>query len=269
MKLVELDELRQIQLSILEVIDEFCAKNNIVYYLTGGTLIGAIRHEGYIPWDDDIDISMFRSDYERFVNSFNEYSDKYQVFTAENCDWYPFPFAKVSDMDTLLIEEYDKFEKYDIGINVDVFPIDDCPSNPLELNFLMKRIKILRKMLAIKLLPIIPKQAFYKNVILSIGKILCKRISLNEIALRINDLAKRYNSIQMEKCGIIVWGYGQREIVNKSIFRKTCYVKFEEKNFPAPIGYHGWLTSVYGDYMELPPREKQRSHHEFKAFIKN
>lgn len=260
------EELKKIQINILNVVVEFCNKFNIRYCLCGGTLIGAIRHQGYIPWDDDIDIAMFREDYEKFLNSFNGFNSLYRLYEPNNSDWYPYPFAKVSFINSVLIEANDNMPK-NIGINIDVFPLDYLPNDKKKQRNILRSIRVQRNILDIKAIKINNKRKFHKNIILKIGKFFYKNISPNQIALKINELATKYKND--DKLGIIIWGYGDREIVDKEIFRDFIKIKFEKYSYNAPIGYHQWLTNIYGDYMKLPPIEKQVSHHDFKAYLLN
>ena len=122
MKEIGLEELKCIQLDLLQKTAEFCENNGIRYFLCGGTLIGAIRHHGYIPWDDDIDISMPRPDYDKFIKIFNKPENYYQVIDMSNNSKYGFPFAKVHDTRTLVNEL--QYSRDSFGVYIDIFPID-------------------------------------------------------------------------------------------------------------------------------------------------
>ena len=118
-------EIKNYQISILKAIDSFCKDKNITYFLSGGTLLGAARHAGYIPWDDDLDLMMPREDYDRFTNEFkNEYLKIYSLATVSDCR---FPFMKVYDKRTLVAEDSFKNEMV-YGVFVDIFPLDKAPS---------------------------------------------------------------------------------------------------------------------------------------------
>lgn len=114
MREILLDELKDRQIAILDVVDAFCRENNINYWLDSGTLLGAIRHGGYIPWDDDIDIGMLRPDYDRFLAMFNKLNKQYQVFSVENDINFPYPFGKVLDTHTVLYEPNEQGVKLSI-----------------------------------------------------------------------------------------------------------------------------------------------------------
>ncbi len=268
MRSINSAELKSIQLEILNVVAEFCNSNEIKYFLCYGTLLGAVRHQGYIPWDDDIDIAMLRSDYEKFVSSFNFYNCQYKVYTVKNTSCFPFPFAKVA-FENSIIEELSDNMKNNIGINIDIFPIDDIPNNTVEQKKLMHNIRTQRGVLDAKAIVINSKRDFYKNAVLYFAKLIFKFIKPNEIVNRIIKLAAKYNDSQSENVGVIVWGYGEREIVSRNLFKEQVKMKFEGNYYSVPKGYHEWLSSIYGDYMELPPVEKRISHHGFKAYVIN
>ena len=122
MKIITSEELKAIQLDLLQKTADFCKENGIRYYLCGGTLLGAIRHKGYIPWDDDIDISMPRPDYDRFISMFNKPENDYQVIDMSNNKKYGLPFAKVHDTRTFVDEL--QYTKDQFGVYIDIFPID-------------------------------------------------------------------------------------------------------------------------------------------------
>lgn len=141
MKLITKQELRDVQINILDAIDSFCIGKNITYWLCGGTLLGAVRHKGYIPWDDDIDIMMPRTDYERFIVEFKGF-DYLKVISHNTDESYPFAFATVNDTrtwkkETRLRKKYAK----NICVNVDVFPIDSLPDDQKEIKRIFKRVK--------------------------------------------------------------------------------------------------------------------------------
>ena len=124
---IDIEELKKIQLDILIAVDDFCSKNNIKYFLSFGTLLGTIRHRGYIPWDDDIDIIMLRDDYNRFLETFNH--SYYKVNSIQNNPTYFLAFAKVTDERTVMQEEIVYPTEY--GVYIDVFVVDGVPSSTI------------------------------------------------------------------------------------------------------------------------------------------
>ncbi|MBQ8445584.1 MAG: LicD family protein, partial [Opitutales bacterium] len=123
------EELKQIQLGILDKVHEFCEKNGITYFLSSGTLIGAVRHKGYIPWDDDLDLYMPRADYDKFIKLFSANSpENTKLLSLETDKKYQYPFAKVIDDRTEMVETA-VGESFKIGVYIDVFPVDSVPDN--------------------------------------------------------------------------------------------------------------------------------------------
>lgn len=267
-KELTLSELREIQVNILKDVDEYCQINNIKYFLTGGTMIGAIRHRGYIPWDDDIDISMLRSDYEKFVKHFKSKFNRFELAEYRKNDWYNFSYAKIYDNTTILIENHNGFGIDNMGVNIDVFPIDECFDSTKKNKFLIKRIFFLRTLLRRNTTPVAiqfkRQKNIFKNMVFLFIRLITAILPIKMLIMIIDNECKKHKDSNY--CGIIVGGYGLREIVSKDCFLETMEVEFEGVKFKAPIGYDAWLTNIYGDYMELPPKEKRVTHHEFKAY---
>lgn len=258
-------ELREIQMDILSYVDRFCRDNDIQYSLCGGTLIGAIRHGGYIPWDDDIDIFMLRNDYDRFVDLFTRQDSKYFVHTFDNTKGYYHPYAMVSNTETRLFENG---IKGDIGVNIDVFPVDYVPESISEQNTLIKKIAFIKGLFEITGLSWRRERALSKNLFMVISKILLYPFSRCLFSRKIDQIARKSSDKKTNKIGIIVWGYGAKEIIPASVFDSCTDIKFEHLNCRMVTDYHTYLKSVYGDYMQLPPEDKRVSHHVFKAYWK-
>ena len=267
MKELSLEEIKKVQLNILKQVAEFCCERGINYSLYGGTLLGAIRHKGYIPWDDDIDISMPRPDYNKFLNDFHLIKDKnLKVHARELNKEYIYPFCKVSDERTLL-KEYSDIN-YVLGINIDIFPIDGLPANYKECRKLMLKSSISRNFLELKQTKITKNRIWYKNSILFFSKILLYGIPSKIFLNTIERQTRKYKFQNSSFVGNIVWGYGIKERCNKSVYSDYVLVDFENNKLKAMKGYDEYLTNVFGNYMQLPPIEKQVIHHNFKAYLK-
>lgn len=260
---LNLNELKKIQIEILKCVHEFCVQNDIRYFLVYGTLIGAIRHQGYIPWDDDIDICMPRPDYERFLKLFNKNNSGYQVKAFELNNNFPYTFGKVEDLNTTFIEKTDY--PFPIGVNIDVFPIDGINND----NKLIKKQIFLRKLINLKTIVYSKERNIFKNIILYIGKILLSPISLKFLIEKMIKNSKKNNYDTSDKVCILAIGTKLNKPIDKKVFKKGLLVKFESDQFYVPIGYDDFLKSVFGDYMKLPPEEKRKSHHVFKAYYKD
>ncbi len=259
--LVTNDEIKRIQLRILVEVDEFCQKNNIKYVITAGTLIGAIRHKGYIPWDDDIDICMPRDDYERFIKTFK--SESCYVDSFEKNSKFLFPFAKVCDKNTLLIEDTEKSSK--LGVNIDVFPEDGVPNGKKGLKH-AKHVLLLSKMLKAKQTKFSKQRKIVKNIVLLVAKVVLLPLARSFIIKRTIKAAKRFKISECSNICNLVWGIGSKGVYPKSYFDVIVKVPFEGHLFSAIKEYDAWLRQIYGDYMVLPPEAKRITHHGFKVY---
>lgn len=260
MRKLSLEEQRSIQVQLLQQIATFCEENNIKYFLAYGTLIGAIRHKGYIPWDDDIDIAMPRSDYEIFVKTFNNALQYSKVVDMYNNKKYGFAFAKVHDIRTIVNET--QYHQDCFGVYVDVFPIDGIKDQTQ----IIKSLR-LRKLLHTKKANFTQRK-LSKKLINFFGKIILLPFSAHFILKLIDKNAKTYPFGTTKKVACIVEPFGPKEIVDSSIFDSSIEHEFEGKRYKIPIGYDKWLTSIYGDYMQLPPVEKRVTHHISEAYWK-
>ena len=261
MKAITVSDQKKILIEILDEIDTFCRSNHIRYYLLGGTLIGAVRHKGFIPWDDDIDICMLREDYERFLSCYNDRNGRYKLISQRTESRYHLPMAKVFDTRTKLEESVSN--GCPIGIYVDIFPIDNCPGNYEESCKFVKKIGVYRNILSLKNIKASRGRAFYKNLVLILGKVICCAIPRKLIIRKIDSIAGKYRNIEsIEYVGELVLNpYGIQEIYKKEWFDDVSELEFEGKKYYAPCGYDNVLKTCFGNYMVLPPEEDRITHH--------
>lgn len=263
MKEINIDELRKIQIQILNDIDTFCKKNKINYWIDCGTLLGAIRHKGYIPWDDDIDIGMLRDDYDKFLKSYNKKNSRYRLFASELDKDYYFQFGKVMDTKTVLYEPDENGIKS--GVYVDVFVYDNAPDNEIELKKMFDKRDFYNKFRIAQLYPdLYDKTSIKKKIMRFFLNIYLKFLPKNYYTRKCIKNSKKYVDKKTKRVGNFT--SAKRMTGDKKIFTSFIEVPFEGKNYPAPIGYKEWLTAFYGDYMKLPPKEKRVSNHTFKAY---
>ena len=260
MKVINFDELKSIQLDLLQKTVDFCENNNLRYFLCGGTLIGAIRHKGYIPWDDDIDIAMPRPDYDKFMKTFNQSGNYYQVVNPDINPKYEYCFTKVFDNRTVLKELHYPGDTF--GVYIDIFPADGVNGASQ-----IYKIMLLRKLLNTKRANYYHRTLF-KKLINTIGKILLLPFSAHQIACWMDKECRKYIFGSVPKAGVIANPFGPGEMVDKSVFDSDIYQDFEGHRYRVPVGYDIWLRSVYGDYMQLPPEEHRVTHHTFEAWWK-
>lgn len=268
MKRIEAEEAKIIELDLLKVFADICKNYNLKWYLGGGTLLGAIRHEGFIPWDDDIDVMMPREDYEKLldIKDLNKQLPHYiKLDTYKNKQCF-YPFAKLSDRRTVLREKKNKI-KYTLSINIDIFPIDGIPEGDKEYHRLCSKIIKLRKLLLTCIYKTEYSSRSMKRFIKKIAGPVLDLIGPFRIAKVIDKIAKEYPIKKSQNVGCLVWGYDEKEKVNRDGFEKAIKVKFEGFSYPAPSNYKEYLTNHYGNYLELPPVE-ERVNHEFEAYWK-
>ena len=262
--LITLDELKKVQIEILDEVHNFCINNHITYFLSSGTLIGAVRHKGYIPWDDDIDLYMPRVDYERFVQSFNLNEDLYRVFSLQTDNDCSIAFAKVERLGTRVIEAVDNPIR--IGVNIDIFPIDGVPDDNNTRVKYFSRIEHLRNKMVLKDVSIdFKKRSIIKNSVLLFSKLLLIKRSLRSLAQELDGVIDKGISDSQYVCNLVM-GNGLHSVFSREAIKDSVDVEFEGKLYKTMAGYDEYLTNTYGDYMMLPPLEKRVSHHSFTAF---
>jgi lipopolysaccharide cholinephosphotransferase len=264
MKLATQGELRQIQLRLLDAVDVFCKKNNINYMLASGTLIGAIRHKGFIPWDDDVDVYMPRPDYNKFVAGFNSDGGSYEVVSFDLDHKFLYPYAKVFDTDTVLIER--NAINYNLGINIDIFPIDGIEDDDTAL---VRRQVFLGRVYSVKVVSFSRNRAMHRNALLCALKCLFCWLPTEWVVGRIIANAKKYEYGAQKSVCVLSEGLANNRILRKEIFSNTVEGEFEGNVYQIPAGYDEYLKATYGDYMRLPPEEDRVSHHAFDAYLKD
>ena len=261
-KELSLHEIKVITFDILKHFNAFCQENSLCFYLSNGTLLGAVKCGGFIPWDDDIDVLMPRKDYDVFIEIFKD-STQYKLFTRERNPRYKFPYAKLCDMTTLKIEQ-NIDNGIALGLDIDIFPLDCCSEHILRPN-IQRKLCMYQKGCILSKFVSSKGRSCYKRLIIE-G---CKVLGFDFFCHRLSKLVRKEISIGNKYMGSLMWPiYGKREIIPAEVFADAIEVEFEGSKFPAPIGYDTYLRSLYGDYEEDPPIEKQKSHHSYMAYQK-
>lgn len=268
-KIESVDELKKIQLDILISFHEFCVEHNIKYSLAAGSLIGAVRHKGFIPWDDDIDVYLLREDYNKLVELYPKmYNEKYSLITLERDSRWHRTFGKLCNIQTIEIEDV-RNKYYEIGIGIDVFPIDAAPDDEKEWIKFNRNRMFLRDLITIKSMTYSAKRGIIKNTIMFISRVLLVPFSFSFLCKTLNQYAQKYNdkgtNHVYENClGV----YNSKRPWLKVDFDQVISSSFENHIIYIMKGFDDYLSCVYGDYMELPPVEKRVSTHTVKAFWK-
>ena len=252
----DLDKLKLIELDILNETISVCKKLNIRYYVLGGTLLGAVRHKGFIPWDDDIDIGMLRPDYDVFVEKAPQYLGRHLFLQTHKTDPQFFQgFAKIRNSDTTFIETVCKTKKMNHGIYIDVFPLDIVQRKD---DLLFNSLKF---MLSVRIFAeFLPDQ--HRSVIGRIG-VLCSKLLFPSAE---RAFQKREALYRLPKRGEYIanhnGAWGKKEIVPARWYGEGTPLEFEGLQVMAPKEYDKWLRQVYGDYWQLPPAEQRVPRHD-------
>jgi len=258
MKTISLEEQKVLQLNILKNIHRYCLEQGLHYTLAYGTLIGAIRHNGFIPWDDDIDIAMPRTDYEKFIWGYK--NDIYKVHSLDNDPNYLHPYAKVEDTRTLIEEEG---STKNLGVFVDVFPLDPLFDNPKKCRRLFHKVNFFRILLVFRLLTAQYFPRWWKRMLFYAGKLMLFFIPKRWLVKRLDCLAKSGNP-DARYWGMFA-GCMVYALIEKNDIQNYELHRFEDSEFQVLKNYDHWLRQIYGDYMTPPPVEKQTSVHFFNS----
>ena len=244
-------------MGILDEVHRFCEAHSLRYFLSSGTLIGAVRHKGYIPWDDDIDIYMPRKDYERFLQTFSDAKGIYRAINPSTERHYYYTFAKVVDLRTKMVE--DETAGYEIGVYMDIFPVDYVTDNLQERERIFKEKKLLYKIRRCKISNSNPLKSYLAYIVYK-----CLPMTVKQIERKIRHLIvlaePTHTVCNMTEAGPKMKGCFPAEDIASSVD-----IEFEGRMYKTMVGYKDYLERTYGDYMTLPPVEQRVTHH-FEAY---
>ena len=263
MKEIAIEEIKRIELDMLRFLDRVCQENRLRYYLCGGTLLGAVRHKGFIPWDDDIDVLMPRPDYEKLIDVL-EGDPRYRLLSAKDQGYY-YNFGKLVDRTTGLRELKDKPIR-GMGVYLDIFPLDGMPEEEsAQLAQYQKLDRQRHRITEFSRIPIPRKNVFciFRDACKYAAHLFMSQPKAQQ-AYRDAALAFGYE----DSAYVLATGgsYKTKDIFPKSWFAETARLEFEGELFAAPVEYEAYLRQLYGDYMQLPPVEKRVTHHTFTAW---
>ncbi len=260
------EELRKLQLKSLEMAQyfkDFCKENNLTFYLCGGCCIGAIRHKGFIPWDDDIDVFMKREDYEKLSQIFYNKADisKYSYCKPDLNHHYRNLFATINDNNTTFIKTHQADLDINHGIVIDILPLDGCPDSKFQ-RALQVFFALLYSIFCAQMVP-----ENHGGIVKFIGKSLLFLVPFKSVRYRIYKFAeKQMTKYKIDSCTHITelcsGPYYMKKKYPKEIFKEAKWVDFEGDKMPIPVGYDDYLHIAFGDYMKMPPKEKQVAHHD-------
>ena len=253
-----LEHLHKVQLMILKDFINICEENNIIYFVYGGTLLGTIRHEGFIPWDDDIDVILFREDFEKLNKIMtNNQNNKYKFFNVLNEETYHYTFGRLSLKNTLFEEEWCKQVNYTQNIFIDIFILDNIPNNPIK-RFIHKWSSFALNQLTIYSMIKFDNTSKLKKIIQYTIYYILKILPVSPNSIK-HKCVKTFSKYANDKCDQVCDfpAICQMPIYNKKDWLPLKKAKFEDIRVNIPNNPDSILTRIYGDYMELPPKEKR------------
>lgn len=261
MKEITYSELRKIQLDILQYVNDFCLSSGIHYSLAYGTLLGAVRHGGYIPWDDDIDIAMLREDYERFAQLFNQEQSPYHFYDCRNDKDVHIGFGKVADTRTLVEEGA---TTKNLGVAIDVFPIEDLCDTFEHSKKYYQSFTFLKNLEILKCRKVSDVRSWWKKPFFIATKMLTCWYPLHRIPLSLTKRVMNHQNRNSKYVGLIL-GTSTKvsNIVKRSLWSEFDEIEFEGNSYMTIKDYYTYLTNEYGDYMKLPPEKERVPKHDF------
>lgn len=254
-KEIVLKKIQEQELLLLKECIKLCEDNNIEYFALGGTLLGAVRHQGFIPWDDDIDLGIPRKYYDKLIELL---SDNEEVVLEKN-------------IINLNVLQYKKKENIQIGsesysVYIDLFPLDGVPNGKIARKIFLTKFllyRVLYKFSIVDKLNIVDR-GFVGNLVVNFMKKIKinKTLSTKRIVEKLHEIAATYSFDNSDFVGNILGRYREKEIVSKKIFGNSKLLKFEDIEIRSPEDYDGYLKHIYGDYMKLPKEEDRIAHFE-------
>lgn len=270
-KELSIKEIQNISLEIVKTIADICENQGFRYYLIYGTLIGAIRHHGFIPWDDDLDIMMPRPDYDKLLDYLNKNKqDHLTVFNHDTNPDYPYMITRISDDRYLMIADNEK--PVGMGAFIDIYPFDGL-GNTIEeaLRYGLKgdRLSSFCYQATRKKFSIENTTSLFRKIIKYPVYLVSKLIGKDFFQNKINDLRGKYEYDSSDYVGCFIWlSGGEKDIFKREWFDEFEMCDFESYRFRIPKGYDSVLKHVYNDYMKLPPEEDRIGHHFYKIYRK-
>lgn len=250
-------------LDMLSWFHGFCVDNGLRYYIIAGTMLGAVRHKGFIPWDDDIDVGMPRSEYDRLRELCSTMGDKHKYIFEfpDNNPEYPYLIAKLYDSTTTLIEK----QRYPIkrGIYIDIFPLDGIGDTLEEASENYKPFYRSFSLYLTVTAPILKRRSLSKNIAVIAGRIISPLfVNRHRIRSRIDKLCRRFDFDRSALVSNLLGGSAMKGIVPREYFGTPTLVEFEGLSVYGLENPEAYLSSMYGDFMKLPPVDKQVSLHD-------
>ena len=262
-KKLDIDEIKEVELGVMDYIHNICKEKGINYSLAYGSLLGAVRHKGFIPWDDDLDIALKRDEYDKLYQAILEDNNSiYKVVSWENDSRYPYPFYRVYDSRTVYENNYIQND-IELGICVDVFPFDDYK----DVNKEITKLDMYRRLSVYTLYGIRNKEAGIKNIVRYLMLVAFRLTRVKTWNKKLNDCSKA--PVNSEYIDYLMESKKYSTKLDAKALDEVVECRFEDRVYNIPKDYDHILTTIYGsDYMEIPPLEKRIQHDDFVAYIK-
>ena len=262
-KKLDIDEIKEVELGVMDYIHNICKEKGINYSLAYGSLLGAVRHKGFIPWDDDLDIALKRDEYDKLYQAILEDNNSiYKVVSWENDSRYPYPFYRVYDSRTVYENNYIQND-IELGICVDVFPFDDYK----DVNKEITKLDMYRRLSVYTLYGIRNKEAGIKNIVRYLMLVVFRLTRVKTWNKKLNDCSKA--PVAGEYIDYLMESKKYSTKLDAKALDEVVECKFEDRVYNIPKDYDHILTTIYGsDYMEIPSLEKRIQHDDFVAYIK-
>lgn len=237
------EDIKKHQLEMLKFLRDLCTQNNINYYLGYGTLLGAVRHRGFIPWDDDVDVYVKDEDVDKLADLVNA-TERYQLITCKNCKGFFDNVFMMVDKETVM--DINNFPlQATTGLNIDIFPLYGLPDNETELKEYAEKIKLLE---------------------MEKWNCLYDEEECHKAAMMMCEYLENYKYKDSEEVGVFYGSYFTKNHFKKEWFEEKEYLEFENEVFCVPKGYKDVLSRMYGDYMTPPPPEKREAKHYYNVY---
>lgn len=264
------NEIKDYLLKMMVVFKDVCENNDLNYSLAGGTLLGAVRHNGFIPWDDDVDFCMPRKDFNKLKELYltGEFPDYIKLLDTTVDSDFSYPFIRLIDTRTKIDKEYIN-DKLTTGLWIDIMPVDGLPEDKNKQKNVYLKAKIFQKVIMLSIAKGGNGTTLLKKLLKTFIVPICKILNENNFILKkLNKLSAKYPYDSVKYVGCIVWGlYGINEVMEKDAFEKKDFMIFEKNTFRVMGCWKDYLKNLYGDYMKLPPI-KDRVNHSFDAWRK-
>ncbi len=261
----QLNKIHKIELICLDELVRICDKHNINYFLIGGTLIGAVRHKGFIPWDDDIDIGMLRADYDKFIKICETEIDKSKFFLQipeTDSNSADFELARLRINNTKFVQEHRKNLKTHEGFFVEIFPYDSIPNSKIKSFLYSYFFKILKRIVGIRMGYNYDLKNFIIRSIMHINVFFSKVIPLSYLYNKVKNYHLNFDNINSQKVFLLAGAYSNKKETHlRETVSEYDFLEFEGKNYKVPKNYDLFLKEQYGDYMQLPPENERINKH--------